>query len=89
MAKSIDARLTHIEEQLRQRALWRVYQAEAAALGMDPHDLKRECEDFLSMPLHQQLEEIDELARQCAAEGMDWPEVEAIKATLRREYRPR
>ena len=66
-----------------------LYTAAAAACGLSLDELLEEAERFLSQPLEDQLAEVNRLAAALQAEGMRMDEIDEIKQTLVREYRPR
>ena len=85
MARSLEARLARLEAAAARE--WREALAEVAAvaaeLGITPDALLAECEQFLSMPLAEQLAEVDRVA--ALGPGLD---VDEIKATLTKHSRP-
>jgi hypothetical protein len=85
---SLERRITRLEQAQEEARNRRVYRMVAAEYGMDWRELQDECEQFLSMPLEDQLREIDRIHTLGMAEGLPWPEVDAIKATLTEHYRP-
>jgi hypothetical protein len=87
MAKSLDARLTQMERELQRRRAAEVRRI-AQEFGLTVEALLQEAEQFLSQPLEAQLAQVDEIAAEMAANSEPWPELDAIKATLMREYRP-
>jgi hypothetical protein len=85
---SLERRITRLEqaqEEARNRCVYRIV---AAEYGMEWRELQDECEQFLSMPLGDQLAEVDRIHALGMAEGMPWPEVDRIKATLTEHYHP-
>jgi hypothetical protein len=89
MARSLEARLTRLEHAAAERQMRRIYAVAAAEMGVDPEELRQECEAFLALPLAEQLAEVDRLEAALRAEGQTMPEVDEIKATLIRECKPR
>ena len=81
----MERRLNHLEARCHRRMI----AVTAAEYGLSPHDLLEEAEVFFSQSLDQQLAEVDRLAPDLIAEGIcTAPELDDIKATLMREYRP-
>ena len=62
-----------------------MYAVVAGEFGMDPDELQRDCEAFLSQPLAQQLAEVDHLKAEL---GDEFTEYDEVRATLIREYWP-
>jgi hypothetical protein len=77
-------RLERLEAEHRRRTI----AALAAEQGLTYKELLEEAEEFFALPLADQLAKVDEIAAELQAEGLSWNDVEEIKATLRREYRP-
>jgi hypothetical protein len=61
----------------------------AAAQGLTYEELLEEAAAFFGLPLATQFERVDAIAIELQAEGLSWDDVDEIKATLTREYRPR
>jgi hypothetical protein len=75
--------------QLEARRHRRMIAVTAAEYGLSADDLMAEAEAFFAMPLDQQVAEVDGLAPNLIAEGIcTAAELDDIKATLMREYRP-
>jgi hypothetical protein len=87
MAKSFDARLARLEEAVQEQRMRRLYRDISAEYGIDPDELLKEAEQFLSMPLAEQLAEVDRLVAGSEAHGEPWLEAGDIKQTLIREHR--
>jgi hypothetical protein len=60
----------------------------AAECGLTVDELLAEAEDFFSLPLVEQLAEVDRINEGLQAEGLSMDAIEDIKATLIRKYRP-
>jgi hypothetical protein len=75
-------------ERLEAYQLRHMYRQIAAEFGMDPEELQAEAQDFFSQSLEHQLAEVDRLAAALQAEGMRMDDIDEIKQTLVREYRP-
>jgi hypothetical protein len=87
MAHRRDARLTRLETLAEARETRRLYAQMAAECHLDPDDLMREGERFLSQPLAAKLREIDALYAECLAENVPWDDYGWIRATVIREHR--
>jgi hypothetical protein len=84
---SSNARLKRLE-QLEAEHQRRTITAMAAEQGLTYEELLEEAEEFFALPLAVQLEKVDEIAAELQAEGLSMDDLNAIKATLIREYRP-
>jgi hypothetical protein len=82
MARSLNARIAALEALEGQR-LRRMVAQTAAEFGIDPDELIEEARAFFRLSLDAQLAEVDRLAGHMPAIDID-----AIKTTLAREYRP-
>ncbi len=72
-----------------ERAQQRAMVAEIAfAYGLTADEMLAEADDFFSLPLADQLREVNRLAVELAAEGLPFDDAEEVKAVLRRGYRP-
>jgi hypothetical protein len=85
---SSKARLKRLE-QLEAEHQRRTIAALAAEQGLTYEELLEEAAEFFALPLATQLAKVDAIAAELQAEGLSWDEVEEMKATLTREYRPR
>jgi hypothetical protein len=85
---SLERRISRLEQAQERTQSWRHYQMVAAEFGFDAAELMDEAEAFFALPLVEQLAEVDRIAAESLTQGIPWDEVEAIKATLVREYRP-
>jgi thymidine kinase len=56
--------------------------------GQTVDEVLADAEQFFALPLAEQLAEVDRIAAELEAQGMTMDDVEDIKATLIREYRP-
>jgi hypothetical protein len=77
-------RLRRLEAQRQRQEIAAV----AAEHGLTYDELMQEAEAFFSLPLEDQLAKVDAIAAQLQAEGFSWDDVEEIKSTLTREYKP-
>jgi hypothetical protein len=84
---SSKARLKRLE-QLEAEHQQRTITAMAAEQGLTYEELMDEAAEFFALPLAVQLDKVDEIAAELEAEGLSSDDVEEIKATLTREYRP-
>jgi hypothetical protein len=75
-------------EATRARRQRREIAAMAAEHGLSYDEFMAEAEAFFSLSLEDQLAKIDVIAAELQAEGFSMDDVEEIKATLIREYRP-
>jgi hypothetical protein len=81
----------HYEKRLRRLEAWRrrrAIAAMAAEVGLTAEQLLEEAEAFFSLSLEEQLAQVDEIAAALQAEGLSMDDVDELKATLTREYRP-
>jgi hypothetical protein len=62
--------------------------ATAAAHGLIFDEFMEEPKAFFSLPLAEQLAKVDVIHAELQAEGMSWADIDEIKETLIREYRP-
>jgi hypothetical protein len=62
--------------------------AMAAEHGLTYDEFMEEAEAFFALPLAEQLDKVDAIAAELQAEGFGMDDVDEIKATLIREYRP-
>jgi hypothetical protein len=79
------------ERRLRRLEAWRQRQkltAMAAEVGLTVDELLEEAHEFFSLPLAEQLAEVDRIAPHLQAEGMTMDGIDDIKADLARYYRP-
>jgi hypothetical protein len=60
----------------------------ARASGQTIDEVLADAEQFFALPLAEQLAEVDRIAAELEAQGMTMDDIEEIKATLIREYRP-
>jgi thymidine kinase len=60
----------------------------ARASGQTVDEVLADAEQFFALPLAEQLAEVDRIAAELEAQGMTMDDIEEIKATLIREYRP-
>jgi hypothetical protein len=63
-------------------------QCTAAEYGITYADFMEEAEAFFAMSLDAQLAEVDRITAELQAHGMTMDNIDDIKATLIREYRP-
>jgi molybdate-binding protein len=82
---SLKTRLDRVQAEYQRRTI----AAMAAAQGLTYEELLEEASAFLALPLAVQLDQVDAIAAELQAEGLNSDDVEEIKATLTREYRPR
>jgi uncharacterized protein YoaH (UPF0181 family) len=83
--------VNHYERRLRCLEAWRQRReiaAMAAEHGSTYDQFMEEAEAFFALSLEEQLAKVDEIADALRAEGMSWGDVDELKATLIREYRP-
>jgi hypothetical protein len=85
---SSNARLKRLER-LEAEHQRRTITAMAAEQGLTYEELLEEAEEFFTLPLTEQLAKVDAIAAELQAGGLSWDDVDEIKATLTREYRPR
>ena len=83
---SSNARLNRLER-LEADPRRRTITAMAAAQGLTFEELLEEAEEFFRLSLVEQLAKVDAIAAELQAEGWSGGDVEALKATLIREYR--
>jgi hypothetical protein len=81
---NLGKRLDRLEAAHQQRRI----AAMAAEVGLTPEEMLEEAETFFALPLGEQLARVDAIAAELQAEGWSGGDVEALKATLIREYRP-
>jgi hypothetical protein len=79
-----DRRLRRLETQRQRQQLT----AMAAEVGLTYDELMEEAHEFFSLSLEDQLAKVDEIAEELRAEGMSADDLDDLKDTLRREYRP-
>jgi hypothetical protein len=82
-----NARLKRLE-QLEAEHQRRTITAMAAEQGLTYEELMEEAAEFFALPLATQLAKVDAIAAELQAEGLSWEDVDELKATLIREYRP-
>jgi hypothetical protein len=82
--KQWETRLRRLEGR-RQR---RMIAAMAAEVGLTADELLEEAHEFFSLSLEDQLAQVDAIAAALQAEGLTMDDVDDLKATLRREYKP-
>jgi hypothetical protein len=58
----------------------------AAEQGLTYEELMEEAEEFLALPLAEQLAKVDAIAAELQAGGLSWADVEEIKTTLTQKY---
>jgi hypothetical protein len=81
---SLKTRLDRLQAEYQRRTIT----ALATAQGLNYEELLEEAEEFFALPLAVQLNKVDAIAAELQAEGWSGGDVEALKATLIREYRP-
>jgi hypothetical protein len=79
-----EKRLRHLEARRRRRTIV----AMAADVGLTAEELLEEAGAFFALSLEAQLAEVDEIAAALQAHGLSMDDVDDLKATLTREYRP-
>jgi hypothetical protein len=84
---SLERRLSRAEERTY-RLLVAQTMAECGLTDLTVDEVLEEAEDFLSLPLAEQLRQVDALQAELAAHSVPWDEAEHIKAELARLYRP-
>jgi hypothetical protein len=72
-------------QRLEARRQYRMIAATAAAYGLTADELMEEAHRFFGQSLDEQLADIDHIADELRAEGLD---VDELKSRLIREYRP-
>jgi hypothetical protein len=82
MARSLDARLARLEQAVEARDTRRLYARIASEFHMDPDELQRESEAFLSQPLPVKLREIDQLYAESLAENVPWDDYAWVQQTI-------
>jgi hypothetical protein len=87
MARSIDARLAHLEAHERTRCE-RIVQRMKQTHGVTEADILDEAQRLFALPLAEQLATIDEHAAILQAEGLTAADLRHIRYTLTRYYRP-
>ena len=87
MNRSLESRLKRIEA-ARARRQRQEIAAMAAEHGLTYDELMAEAEAFFPLLLEDQLAKVDEIAAALQAEGMTMDDVDEVKATLTREYKP-
>jgi hypothetical protein len=81
---SLKTRLDRLQAEYQRRTITPL----ATAQGLNYEELLEEAEEFFALPLAVQLNKVDAIAAELQAEGWSGGDVEALKATLIREYRP-
>jgi hypothetical protein len=81
----LKARLNRLAAEYQRRMI----AATAAEHGLTYAEFMEEAEEFFSLPLAEQLAKVDAIAAELQAEGLSWDDIDDMKATLIREYRPR
>jgi hypothetical protein len=79
------------ETRLRRLEGWQRRQkitAMAAEVGLTAEELLEEAEAFFALSLEEQLAQADEIAAALQAEGLSMDDLDDLKGTLRREYKP-
>jgi hypothetical protein len=84
---SLKHRLDAIEA-ARARRQRRMMAATAAEYGLSVDEFLEEAEAFFTLPLAEQLAQVDDIDAELRRQGMSMNNVADIKATLIREYRP-
>jgi hypothetical protein len=84
---SLKHRLDAIEA-ARARRQRRMMAATAAEYGLSVDEFLEEAEAFFTLPLVEQLAQVDDIDAELRRQGMSMNNVADIKATLIREYRP-
>jgi hypothetical protein len=77
-------RLERLEAEHRRRTIAAI----AAEQGLTYEELLEEAAEFFRLSLPEQLAKVDAIAAELQAEGLSWEDVDELKATLIREYRP-
>jgi hypothetical protein len=81
---SLKTRLNRLQAEYQRRTITAI----VAEQGLTYEELLEEAEAFFALPLAVQLDQVDAIAAELQAEGLSSDDVEEIKATLTREYRP-
>jgi hypothetical protein len=79
-----ERRLRRLEARRRRQQLT----AMAAEVGLSVDELLEEAELFFALPLEEQLAKVDSIAEELRAEGLSADDLDDLKDTLRREYKP-
>ena len=87
MNRSLESRLKRIEAAHARRQRQEIA-AMAAEHGLTYDEFVEEAEAFFTLSLEDQLAKVDEIAAALQAEGMTMDDVDELKATLTREYKP-
>jgi hypothetical protein len=85
---SLKRRLDAIEV-ARARRKRRIIAATAAAYGLSVAEFLEEAEAFFTLPLAEQLAQVDEINAEIRRQGLSMDAIADINATLIREYRLR
>jgi hypothetical protein len=85
---SLKRRLDAIEV-ARARQQRRIIAATAAEYGLSVNEFLEEAEAFFTLPLAEQLAQVDDIDAELCRQGISMNDIADIKATLIREYRPR
>ena len=85
MARSLEARLAHLEARAIYREQQALYASIASEFGLSVAELLAEAHAFLAQPLETQLAEVGAMTAEFEADGLNIAEV---KAALARGYRP-
>jgi hypothetical protein len=72
----------------RARRQRRMIAAMAADVGLTAEELLEEAEAFFALSLEDQLAKVDIIAEELRAEGLSMDDLDDLKATLTRHYRP-
>ena len=81
-------RRLHAIETAHERHCRRMIATTAAQYGLSVDEFLAEAEAFFRLPLAEQLARVDALEAELRAEGMTMDDLDEIKETLVREYRP-
>jgi hypothetical protein len=79
-----ETRLRRLEARRRRQQLT----AMAAEVGLTVDELLEEAELFFALPLEEQLARVDEITEELRAQGFSTDDLDEMKDTLTREYRP-
>jgi hypothetical protein len=82
--KAYETRLRRLEVRSRRREI----AVMAAEVGLTTEELLEEAHEFFALPLEDQLAKVDAIAEELRAEGMTMHDIDDLKDTLRRQYRP-
>jgi hypothetical protein len=88
---SLERRISRLEAEEAERDerwLRGLYAEVAAEFRLHPEEVYEEGERFLSLPLAEQLAEVDRLHAEMVAEGLTMDNAEDIKRTLTEHCRP-